>query len=1024
MGALPLAVGNTSPAPSAVHAAPAVPVTLSATHRYCLEAPIGAGGSGTVYRATQIDSGEAVALKLLRENEVHNARERARARARFERETRLCASLSHPHVVALLDRGQTDDGTPFAVFELVQGRTLRDLLATEGAMSAATTGRLMTQVLEGLAAAHDQGVVHRDLKPQNIMVMTNENALCAKILDFGIGAHVSDSERHDGFTLTQPTELLGSPQYCAPEQLRNESPTIQTDLYAWGLVVIECLTGHPFIQGPSVADILYQQLSPVDIALPPAIAAHPLGRVLRHALCKDPRQRAESAHTLAAEFRSLHFTALVGDLDHRRAGHVAHQSPGARYTSGPPHLADPPDGDYRQVTALCCRVAAIGDLSELDSVTLHDALEAHETQWLTRCSDIAVGYGAQVASHLGDTALFYFSSQYGVDQPARRAVRAALDMMRHAALAPAARNADDGLSATPGWRVEISAAIHVGPALARSVLSPGGATPSTATKLLRLTPPGRILLTEAAWRSLERHALCARTPIVLTRAGYPPEPVYALHGERHEHALFDALEQSHSARLVGRERERGKLLRAWESFAKERVGRTKGRGMAQIIVGDVGVGKSRLVYEVADTIRSYGHVSLFCTCLSERSNHALFPILRAISTHWQIDVDGNPDDALAAVDAMIAPCQGDRAAIRTMLAAWLGVPGHTVDGQRPIAPRQALLFDILRRLIVSIGQGAPVLLVVEDVQWIDKTSADFLALLRHPDAASKIGIILTSRPENLTRWHETATRMALRRLSRDDTRSLLTSLLDRPGIDPASLDLLAERAAGIPLFIEEIVRELIVSGALTEPGLPLRGLSSTDHYPLPTSLKDMLELAFDRLDGARDTAQLAATIGMEVDGTVLAAASSHEPAVLREHLRRLQEARIVYAKHRLGGTSYTFRHAMIRDAAYESMPRSSAQRNHARVARALAARCDGAAGPHALKVAEHFALAGAFEKAVAYGLVAAQSTLDRALHDDAIALIQRVREWLVRCGGRREAANDSVRADISEAHASMLGRAG
>jgi len=596
--------------------------------------------------------------------------------------------------------------------------------------------------------------------------------------------------------------------------------------------------------------------------------------------------------------------------------------------------------------------------------------------------------------------------------------------MRHAALAPAAPNTDDNLGGAPGWRVEISAAIHVGPALARSVLSPGGATPSTASKLMRLAPPGRILLTEAVWRSLERHTVCTRTPFVLTRAGYPPEPVYALHGERHEHALFDALEQSRSPRLVGRERERGKLLRAWESFAKEGVARTHGRKMAQLIVGDVGIGKSRLVYEVADTIRSYGHASLFCTCRSERSNHALFPILRAIATYWQIEVDGNADNALAAIDAMIAPCQGDRTAIRAMLAAWLGVPGHTADGQRTSAPRQALLFDILRQLIVSIGQGRPVLLVVEDVQWIDETSADFLALLRHPDAASEIGVILTSLPEKLARWHETATRLTLRRLSRNDTRSLLISLLDRPGIDPTALDMLAERTAGIPLFIEEIVRELIVSGALTEPGQPLRGLSSTDHYPLPSSLKDMLELAFDRLDGARDTAQLAATIGMEVDGALLATASPHEPAVLREHLRRLQEARIVYAQHRLGGTSYTFRHAMIRDAAYESMPRSSARRNHARVARALASRCDGAAGPRALKVAEHFALAGAFEEAVAYGIAAAQSTLDRALCDDAIALIQRVREWLVRCGGRREAANDSLRADISDALASMLGRAG
>ncbi len=1019
MRAPPPVAWSTNPdasAPRSVHAphtsshAVHAPALLCATHQYRLEAPIGAGGSGTVYRATRIDSGALVAVKLLHEEEGCHAGERARARARFKREAQLCASLDHPHVVALLDQGQTDEGAPFVVFELVQGRTLRDLLVSEGAMSAATTGRLMTQVLEGLAAAHDQGVVHRDLKPQNIMVTVRDNALYAKILDFGIGALVSGSERHDGVTLTQTGELLGSPQYCAPEQLRDQSPTAKSDLYAWGLVVIECLTGRPVMQGPSIADILYQQLSPVDVALPPAIAAHPLGTVLRHALSKDPHQRAQSAHVLAAEFRSLHFAALVGELDYR---HPGYESLGAGH---PPDLAAPQDGEYRQITALCCRVAAIGDVPAPNEAGLHDALGRYEAQWLTRCSDIAVGYGAHVASHMGDAALFHFSSQFGVDQPARRAARAALDMMRHAALALAAPNTEDGLRAASRWRIELSAAIHVGPALAHSALSPGGATPSTAAKLMRLAPPGRILLTEAAWRSLERHALCALTPFVLTRAGSPPEPVYALHGERHEHALFDALEQqSRSLRLVGRERELGTLLRAWESFARADLAKTGARAMAQLVVGEAGIGKSRLVYEVAETIRARGYAALFCTCLSERTNHALFPVLRAIAAHGQIDLDGNTDDALAAIDAMIAPCQGDRAAIRATLAAWLGVRAPA-DTQRSVAPRQALLFDILRQLILSVGQGRPVLLVVEDVQWIDKTSADFLKLLLQPNTASKLGMMLTTRPEGLARWRKSTTRLTLRRLSRSDTRIMLASLLDRPGIDPISLELLAERTAGIPLFVEEIVRELIVSGALTEPGQPLRGLSSTDHYPLPSSLKDMLELAFDRVDGARDTAQLAATIGMEADDALLAAASTHEPAVLRDHLQRLQEARIIYARHRLGGASYTFRHALIRDAAYESMPRASARRNHARVARALVSGCDSVAGPHALNVAEHFALAGAFEEAVAYGIAAAQSALDRGLDDDSIALVQRVCEWLAHCD-HPEAAKDRARMELIETHA-------
>lgn len=192
---------------------------------------------------------------------------------------------------------------------------MRDRLAVEGPLSAVDTGRLMTEVLDGLAAAHRRGIVHRDLKPQNIAITMADDGPHAKLLDFGIGALLPGTEDIARQTSTLATEVLGSPPYCAPEQLRNEPPTPRSDLYAWGLVVIECLTGDVVMRGASVADILYQQLSPVDVALPPSIASHPLGSVLRRALSKNPEQRAASADELAATFRTLNFAALVGQFD-------------------------------------------------------------------------------------------------------------------------------------------------------------------------------------------------------------------------------------------------------------------------------------------------------------------------------------------------------------------------------------------------------------------------------------------------------------------------------------------------------------------------------------------------------------------------------------------------------------------------------------------------------------------------------------------------------------------------------------
>ena len=985
-------------------------------HGYRLGALLGEGGSGSVYRATQIDSGETVAIKLMREDVARTAAERARSRARFTQETRLCETLHHPHVVALLDKGETSDGQLFAVFEFVPGQTLRDMLTAEGALSAVATGLLMGQVLEGLAAAHRQGVVHRDLKPQNVMVTVVDDVPHAKILDFGIGALISDATLPDAYTLTQSTEVLGSPQYCAPEQLRKEAPTVRTDLYAWGLLVIECLTGQPVMQGASIAEILYQQLSPVDVALPPAIAAHPLGTVLRLALNKDPQLRAGSAEELAAQFRGVHFQALVGEFNYPRGSRKAR--PVATQVAVASTLGPQTAHAYRQVTALCCSVGIVDDGSPhaVDPASA-EALEACEQQWLTRCADIAVGCGGEACGKLGDTMLFYFGAQDGIDRPARRAARAALEMVRQSSRARL-----DDAPAMNGWRVEIAAALHVGPISSRAPLAASGTTAATVAKLLRLAAPGGILLSEEARQLLDRHADFTPTPLHFPRIGHASQTVYALLGERHEHAPFDSLDRNTATPMIGREREREALLRAWHSTAAsvgpEAPAVDASPSLARLVVGDPGMGKSRLVYDLCETVRNAGDTIAYCACLPERVNHALFPVLRFVAAHWHIDLDGKPAEALVALERMIAPLACDHAVARAALAAWLGLTTQPGNVRWSTSRQQQALFDVLRQLVVSLGKGGPVLFVVEDVQWIDSVSVDFLESLRQSPAGRRVCVVMTSRPEGLERWRSSTERITLRRLSRSDTRELIAMLLDKPDFDGATLESITQRTAGIPLFVEEIVREVVISGATSDVGMVQGRIGAPDHHPLPASLRDMLELAFDRIEGARDTAQLAATIGQEVDAQLLADVSPHESAVLNEHLKRLLEARVIYAQHRLGGISYAFRHALIRDAAYESMPAPQRRDYHARVARALGKRPERGSGMQAVNIAQHFVHARAFEEAVPHGIRAAQRALERALHDEAIRYAQTVREWLTHCDYAGQ-SHDAARNDLALVHAMM-----
>lgn len=1016
-GTTPIPLASATPATPAPAHGPQPDGELVGQYHYRLGPLIGEGATGRVHEASRVDTGERVAIKVLREDSTRDASERARSRARFRRETQLCARLAHPNVVALLDSGETADGRLFTVFEHVPGRTLRAMLSADGPLPAETAGALMAQVLDGLTHAHRGGVVHRDLKPQNVMVVSTEGALQAKILDFGIGTLLPNAQLGDELTLTRSDEVLGSPQYCSPEQLRGEPPTAKSDFYAWGLVVIECLTGQPVMQGASVAEILYQQLSPVDVALPPAIATHPLGAVLRDALNKDPRQRADSADDLAERFRAVHFAALVGALRYRPARRAA-PSWSSREPDAP-SAASLSAAEVRQATALSCSVSIVADDAPEAANVSSEALDAYQAQWLTRCTDIAIRYGGNAVGALGDTLLFYFGYPDGIDRPAQRACRAALEMTRHAAQSLEQDGARSGPSGGAAVRVEVAAAIHTGMIASQAGAMAGGTTASAVVRLLRAAGPGRIVLSGDTARRLERHIDSIALPERFALPGSAPQPVHELRGERYEHAPFDALEHGQAQPMVGREREFAALLRAWQGVEANAPGRAAG-ARATLVVGEAGIGKSRLVHELRETVRSRGHAYADCVCLPDQTNHALEPLLRFVKARWHLDAQapGGPDPLLA-LQPLLELEESELAAARATLSAWLGRPLGADLTRWSGARQQQALFDMLGQLVASLSPGGPVLLIVEDAQWIDSVSIAFLdALLRHP-RCERVHVVLTSRPEQLERWKHRAERLSLRRLSRAAACRLATTLMPDVEVDAASLDRLVSRADGIPLFVEELVRELESRGAFAQPVTPASPLATSETGPLPGSLREVLELALERVDGARDTVQLASAIGLEFDAQLLTHASPHSATVVEEDLHRLLEGRILYAQHRISGVTYVFRHALLHDAAYESMPAGARRHSHLRVAQALSQH---AAGDDSVacssRIADHFARAHAFAEAVPFGMRAARRALERALHDDAIHYAQAAREWLGHCDYPGHDA-DCVAIDLTLAHALM-----
>src|SRR6267154_967308 len=279
---------------------------------YEIVAPIGAGGMGEVYRAKDTRLGRDVALKILPES---FAREADRLR-RFEQEARAVAALNHPNILAIHDIGQ-HNGTPFLVSELLEGESLRAAL-DRGALPQRKTIEHGVQIAHGLAAAHEKGIVHRDLKPENVFV-TKDGRI--KILDFGLAklAQKPGAEAAaDGVTMTSSHTaagvVMGTASYMAPEQVRGDAADPRTDIFAFGAMLYEMLSGKRAFRRDTAVETMTAVLKedPPELLDPVRSVSPALDRIVRRCLEKSPEQRFQSAWDLSFALSALSGTEASG----------------------------------------------------------------------------------------------------------------------------------------------------------------------------------------------------------------------------------------------------------------------------------------------------------------------------------------------------------------------------------------------------------------------------------------------------------------------------------------------------------------------------------------------------------------------------------------------------------------------------------------------------------------------------------------------------------------------------------------
>jgi TOMM system kinase/cyclase fusion protein len=990
MPALPRASSASSDRESSLQrpVAAGAPLAPGATFegRYEILARLGEGGFGVVHKARQLTTGQPVALKVLRL--VGGGAQDDRRVARFLRETRLCAQLHHPNIVQLVDAGQMQDGTLYTAFAFAPGDDLAALLEREGAIAPPEARHLMLQVLDALACAHAAGVVHRDLKPKNLMVIPTGARRNALVLDFGIGAMLDDDRN---VRLTRSQDGLGTPGYGAPEQWRGAEPSPRADLFSWGLVFLECLTGSRVYSGTE-PEIFYRLLGPDPVPIPAALEHHPLGRLLARALRKDEGARDVTARGLfealeGCSLRGLSREGMLGAGGPPPAGGDTRSlSVGATVDALVDRRRGPAlDGERRELTALCCHLSARAAAEQaLDLEALDDPLRSA----LAVCADVGRRHGGYVAAAFGNDLLVYFGYPSAAEDDAKRAARAALAMA-------GAVQAEDPQLGAQGVRMEVSAGLHTGPVVDGSLGDLDGAslvtgsTPRLAARLAALAPPGCVAVS-AASRALLRASFDLESEGARSLEGVAaPVETFRLLQEHSDAARWPTAEGSKGP-LSGRDQELGLLVERWRRACE-------GAGQSSLVTGEPGIGKSRLARELRRRLAHEDHTFLEARCSPDTHNSPLRPVVDLLDRALGLDQEPDAGSKIARLERGLADHGLTLAEAMPLFVPLFSLPLGGRYAPLEVSPQRqkALTLQAVTSLLLVMADEQPVLLLVEDLHWADPTTMEFLVQLVREVPAVPLCVVMTARPEFSPSFSAAdVLLLPLSRLERPQMEELLTGLLGRKALPRAVIEQVADRADGVPLFAEELLRTMVDSGLLVEQEDRYELTQPLSGAAIPGTLRALLTARLDRLARAKETAQLAAALGREFSLKVLSAASPLGPEAVAEDLERLMSAGLLLRKRRQKDAVGVFKHALVRDAAYESLSTGAQRRVHARIAVTLEEQFPEVVRTRPDLLAHHHAAAEQKREAIGYAQKAAHQALERSAYAEASAHASDVLDWL------------------------------
>jgi len=642
--------------------------------------------------------------------------------------------------------------------------------------------------------------------------------------------------------------------------------------------------------------------------------------------------------------------------------------------------AQAPTAERRQLTVFFADIAGSTSLAEtLDPEDLRELYARYQAV----CAEVVQRFEGHLAQYLGDGVLAYFGYPAAHEDDATRAVRSGLEILR--------RISGLGLA---GKRLQVRIGIHtglvvvgdVGEGLRREQLALGEA-PNIAARLQAEALPETIVISDATRQLLAGQFtledLGSRTLKGLSR----PMHIFHVVGRNSAISRFQAMTSAHGlTSFVGREREVELIRKAWEQAVA-------GKGSALLLRGPAGIGKSRLLEAAAQGAAKGLHEVFVAQCSPYQMNSPLFPIIEMIEHRVGIEEGMSPAARLDLLEQFAAGRGVGLEQATTALAGLLSVPtlGRYPEIDMPPAKRLQWMIGIVAELLLHSVGGSPVLLLIEDLHWADPSTLDLLGEIVARQASLPVLMVCTTRPEFTTQRLSSplCQEILVKPLPPEDTRALVARVVGAKSLPLVLLEELVTRTGGIPLFVEAVTRTIIDAGILRELDDRYELTGPLPPGLIPATVQDSLMGRIDRLGADRVVAQLAATIGRESSFELLQAVLGKSAESLAAALIHLVELEIVLENGVPPGSTYTFRHALIQDAAYGSLLRATRQEFHGKIAEALTSRFPDMAETKPELLARHYEGGGRISEAIAGWMRAGYQAQQRSALRECAAYLQK-----------------------------------